>query len=263
VCVPVIEAGPGEPVPDWVARVATARGVPELSLDVGPVIGDVTDVVAGFRDEYYGLVGHVREATGDPAAPLVTSGLIDVGAVAWGERPVRFARQRWTRPDVDVGALREASSRAAAWVDRVRRPKVVVATQTRVVEAAADHRGTWVPCTPVISVLPRDGATVDAALLAALLNAPPTSAWIARRAAGSALSADALRVSAGLVAGVPLPHDARAWSAAARALEAGDLERYAERATAMFGLPARRASSVQDWWLARAKPTWPAGRGLR
>lgn len=261
VCVPVLEVGPGEPVPDWVARVASARGVPELALDPGPVVGDVCDVVAGFRDEYYGLVGHVRESAGAPAAPLVTSGLIDVGAMAWGDRPVRFARQRWARPDVDLGTLREASPRAAAWVDRVRRPKVVVATQTRVVEAGADHRGTWVPSTPVVSVLVRDD--ISAALLAALLNAPPTSVWIARRAAGSALSADALRVTAGLIGGVPLPRDRRAWAAAARALEAGDFERYAERATAMFGLPSRQASSVQDWWLARAKPAWPAGQGLR
>lgn len=263
VCVPVIEVGAGEPVPDWVALVATARGVPEVSLGAGPVIGDVADVVAGFRDEYYGLVGHVREVAGVPAAPLVTSGLIDVGAVAWGERPVRFARQRWARPDVDLTALRAASPRSAAWADRVRQPKVVVATQTRIVEAAADHGGTWIPCTPVISVLPREGTTVGVALLAALLDAPPISAWVARRAAGSALSADAVRLSAGLVGAVPLPPDERAWSAAAGALEAGDLERYATCATAMFGLPARQAAAVQAWWLARAKPTWPAGRGLR
>ena len=44
-----------------------------------------------------------------------------------------------------------------------------MATQTRVIEAVADEAGAWLPCTPVLSVVPRDLDVhhVLAALLAA------------------------------------------------------------------------------------------------
>src|SRR5690606_12257890 len=98
---------------------------------------------------------------------LVTSGAIDVGAVRWGQRIVRFAKRTWDRPVVDVPAVRATSARLDGWLDRVLRPKVVVASQTRVVEAAADPMGLLVPVTPALSVVPRDVA--DVARLAAVL----------------------------------------------------------------------------------------------
>lgn len=247
VCVPVLEVGAGEAVaPSWTGRVAAARGVPSVHLAGARSVGDLAEVVAGFRDEYYGLVGHVHEATSLPEARLVTSGLIDVGSVAWGTRPARFAKRRWDRPAVDVAGAAAANPRVGTWLARIRRPKVVVATQTRVLEAAADVDGGVVPCTPVVSALAHRGDDVDA--LAAVLNAPPAAAWAAWHAAGSALSAGALRVSTGLVAAVPLPVDGDAWREAARRLAAGDLAGYAEAATAMYGLAPAQALEVRRWW---------------
>lgn len=247
VCVPVLEVGAGEAVvPSWTGRVAAARGVPSVHLVGARSVGDLADVLAGFRDEYYGLVGHVHEASSHPEAPLVTSGLIDVGSVAWGTRPARFAKRRWDRPAVDVAAAAAANPRVGTWLARTRRPKVVVATQTRVLESAADLDGGAVPCTPVVSALPHRAG--DVAALAAVLNAPPAAAWAAWRAAGSALSAGALRVSTALVAAVPLPVDRDAWREAARRLAAGDLAGYSEVATAMYGLAPAEARDVRQWW---------------
>jgi hypothetical protein len=209
----------------------------------------MAEVVAGFRDEYYGLVGHVREAPGRPSAPLVTCGLIGMGTSAWGAKPVRFAKQRWARPDVDVAAARQASTRMASWLDRVQRPKVVVASQTRVLEGAADRDGTWVPSTPALSVVPTDQADVDR--VAAVLCAPPVAAWALRRAVGTGLSPDAIRVSAGLLADVPLPTNARAWTAATALLADGDLEAFGAVATAMYDLPSAQADAVERWWAGR------------
>ena len=41
----------------------------------------------------------------------------------------------------------------AGWVDDLQVPKVLVATQTRVGEAAVDEVGTWVPSVPTIAVV--------------------------------------------------------------------------------------------------------------
>ena len=65
-----------------------------------------------------------------------------------------------------------------------------MASQTRVLEAAADPGGSWVPSTPAVAVVPHDPHDVDR--LTAVLCAPPVSAWVVGQAAGTALSADAV-----------------------------------------------------------------------
>ena len=96
------------------ARWATAAALRRLAT-----------ATADFRDQYYGLVPHVADA-GD-GAPLVTSGLLDVGRCAWGERPARFARRSFAAPRVPVDALPPALQ---AWAAGRLVPKVLVATQT-------------------------------------------------------------------------------------------------------------------------------------
>lgn len=248
VCVPVLERGAGGES-DWAARVATAQGVPAAVLAGSGTVADLAEVVAGFRDEYYGLVGHVREAGEVVEAPLLTCGLIGLGSSAWGARPARFAKQTWLRPEVDVASARRASLRVGGWLDRVRRPKVVVASQTRVIEAAADRGGGWVPSTPAIGVVPTDPADVDR--LTAALSAPPVAAWAMQRAVGTGMSPGAIRVSAGLLASVPLPRDLDAWDVATRLLVAGELEAYGAAATAMYGLAGDEAAEVERWWASR------------
>ena len=126
-----------------------------------------------------------------------------------------------------------------------------MASQTKVVEAAADRTGRWVPCTPVVSVLPKRADDVD--LLAAALCAPPASAWAAARAAGTGLSPGAIRMSAELALAVPLPTDRRRWRRAAEALAAEDLDAFAELATAAHRLDPAQAEAVLDWWNPRAR----------
>ena len=93
-CVLVLK--PGAPVPagpTWSALLDD--GVPAGTLPTTHgLLGDSCEIVAGFRQHYYGLRGHVRE--GGDGLPLVTSGAIEPGA--WGGRPVRFDRQRWDDP---------------------------------------------------------------------------------------------------------------------------------------------------------------------
>lgn len=260
VCVPVLRAGGDGARDDWSGQLAAAQGVPSVDLRGRSTVGDVAEVITGFRDQYYALVPQVREAPGVPIAPLVTSGLIDVGAMAWGVRPATFAKQRWERPDVDLGGALADHPRLARWVRRVRRPKVVVASQTRVVEAAVDRAGSWLPAPPVVSVVPSAPELVGR--VAALLAAPPVTAWVAQRMAGAALTPGSLRVSGPLLASIPLPVDRLGWDRAERAFEDHQPD-YPELATAMFHLPADRHDAVLTWWSERAEPMWPPAVGVR
>ncbi len=190
-------------------------GIPRVELRPGPVLGDMAQATAGFRDQHYGLAPHVVDDPSDHMTHLprlVNVGLIEPLHCDWGERPVRFAKQRWQRPRLDLDGLRADDPRLAAWVDERLEPKVVVATQTRVIEAAIDHLGCWVPSTPAISVhVPPS----ELGRIVALLLAPPLSAWARRTYGGAGMSADAIKLAAKQLLDLPLPLDVGRWAEAA------------------------------------------------
>jgi hypothetical protein len=80
--------------------------------------------------------------------PLVTSGLIEPGECVWGRRPVRFAKERYAAPRVALARLSPVMQR---WAGERLVPKILVANQTRVIEAVHDVRGEWLPGVPVIT----------------------------------------------------------------------------------------------------------------
>ncbi len=242
-CAPVLGVGTGADN-DWTGPLASALGIPDVALASAVCLGAHARVVAGFRDEYYGLVDAVRDGGSGPR--LVTSGAID--PLRRRATPTRFAKRTWADPRVDVGG---ADERAARWLAAQSGPKVLVATQTRVIEAVVDERDELVACVPVIVVRPHDPDEVWH--LAAALHAPVASAWLLRRSVGTALSNDACKPTVALLDQLPLPNDRARWNRAAtlaRAVAAGD-DRWEE-----FGAAADAAYGVDDlglrnWWLDR------------
>lgn len=238
--------------------VARVHGTPTTDIDsTGPGrLGDLVDVAAGFRDQFYGLVPHVREARpagdSDGVARLVTTGAIDPLWCRWGERPTRFAGRRWAGPVVEPSTL-TGDPRLARWVAARLVPKVLVATQTRVMEAVVDPLGQLLPSVPVLAVAPAH--TDDLWTVAAALLAPPVSAWALHRAGGTALTADAIKLSAAQVRAIPLPEDERRWREAAAGLADGTLDHgpFARLMTEAYGLAADH--EVVGWWLSRL-PSW-------
>jgi hypothetical protein len=247
----------------WSPLVIRRDATPAVDLCGDARLDSRCRATAGFRDQYYGLAGLVYEdddehraderAAFDPR--LVTSGSIDPGRCSWGERPVRFARQAWRRPRVDLARLLVENPRLARWTEEQLVPKVVVATQTRVVEAAVDVDGRWYPSTPTIAVV---GPPADLWRVAAVLLAPPISAWALRHRGGGALARDALKLAARDVLALPLPVDEAAWAEAADDLEgaverasaagvAPDLDGFGHRMCAAYQV----GLDVHDWWLQR------------
>lgn len=229
-------------------------------------LGDLVAATAGFRRQFYGLAPHLVEGEGDVGgrtdgrSPMITCGLVDPGRVRWGERPCRIAGRRWERPlldarDIDDGGL-------SRWVTGRLRPKLVVATQTRVIEAVADPTGEWIPSTPVIAV---HGDDEDLWKALAVLLAPPVTLWARQQFAGAALSIDAIKLSARQVLDLPLPGDRTGWDRAARVLKASHSVRRGG-ATPEAVVEAARVMTaaygcdeyVHQWWLGRAWSARPA-----
>ncbi|TPW09897.1 MAG: hypothetical protein FD127_3988, partial [Acidimicrobiaceae bacterium] len=122
-----------------------------------------------------------------------------------------FAKQRFAAPRVALDRLEPKLQR---WAAQRLAPKILVANQTRVIEAVIDRTGEWLPSVPTITCIPRahagnddhdgDGAK-DLDGVFAVLASPAASEWVRHHAAGSGLSATSLRLSPALLAAIPLP----------------------------------------------------------
>jgi hypothetical protein len=163
----------------------------------GPVLGDIATFTSDFRDQYYGLVGAVADDADGP--PLVTSGLIDRGVCLWGTKPTRFAKQRYAAPRVDLSLL---TPKLRSWAAARLVPKILIANQTRGIEAVIDRDGAWLPSVPVITCTVASADRLDEVHTA--LSSPTATRWIRHQAAGSGLSADTVRLSPRLLASIPL-----------------------------------------------------------
>jgi hypothetical protein len=298
----------------WRDGLSEALGLPRVRLRAAGRLGDRARAVAGFRDEYYGLAHVVREArahevaelAGAPAArhpveavrdrvepaagvaALVTAGAIGWSGTTWGDVPVRYARRRWAAPVVDLAAVAQRGDRTTRrWIERTAGAKVLVASQTSVVEAVVDEAGRWVPSIPVIALVPHDPD--DVWLVAAALLAPAATAWLARRAPGTALARSAIKVAAPDLVALPLPGDTGAWREAAAVLRSlsevstpgppgpratrsrvgeddgtAALDHFVDLTSAAYDL-GDRAAAVARWWRGRlpAADSYRARAGRR
>ncbi|HCK74184.1 MAG: N-6 DNA methylase [Acidimicrobiales bacterium] len=192
----------------WSALLAGANDVPIIDLDKTYRVKDVAAVTADFRDAYYWLADRVVEgSSSDPRPKLATVGLIDPFLFMHGKITSRFAKQRFQYPVLEIeGNPPEAFQR---WLDSKTAPKLLVATQTRIVECFADAQGRLLPSTPLLSVVPAD-AGVLWHLLAAIMS-PPAAAWLIANAAGTGLSGETIRIRASLLSDLPLPEKSPAW----------------------------------------------------
>jgi hypothetical protein len=275
--VAVIDGERFESIGSWGSAAAASVGVPLLDLSDRPRLSEWAETTAGFRDEFYALVPFVSDS--DPAAPIVaghpriiTSGLIEAARHSWGTKSTRIAGTRFNAPVLDVEALRSwcasdgIKSRVGPLIDLRCRPKLLVATQTRIVEVVVDNDGSNWPAVPVLSVhLHAEFDDDDRRwLVAAALMAPPASAWAAERSGGTALTPTALKLSARQLADMPMPRDMESWVEGAEHLRAvgsatsADDSRVRLLAAGRALTDAHRleptdADAVLRWWAARAK----------
>lgn len=253
------DAGEQRSPETWGHLTAEAAEIPGVTITVpSRPLADVAFVTADFRDEYYGLRGAVAEACDAPddAPRLITSGLIDLARSRWGERGARILRSVWSRPVALIDRLgleTEQSGKLRAWARSRLVPKILVATQTRVIEAACDTAGRWLPVTPVVTVAPHDPSMVTH--LAAVLASPVVAACAARSAAGTGLVPGAIKLSAGQLGALPIPSaPSGAWDIAARAFAAGDLDTWERAACEAYGI--EDPGALLAWYRPRRR-----GRG--
>ncbi len=254
--------------PTWSHLGAAAMGIPEAQLKSDERLADCADATADFRDQYYGLAGFIIESEDiDPAQqddfeaypPIVTTGLIDLAVCRWGAAQTRLHKRRWTAPRIDRRRM-ERDGALAPWITARLVPKLILATQTRVMEVIVDAQGRYVPSVPLITVTPKAGT--DLWMLAAALASPVITAYALRHHAGAALHSDAIKLSAAQTLDLPLPTDRTSWKRAAKLFrQASDehaeskrhyrLRAFGALSCKAYGLSKEETDSMMLWWAPR------------
>jgi len=203
---------------DWRSSVAMPSTWASLLLDDGQTtladsasgaavgnigtLGDIATFAVDFRQHYYAVADALVDSDGDAVGeldgcpPLVNSGLIDPGECLWGRRPARVAKRSWNAPRVDLQRL---SPSMRAWAQTRLVPKILIANQTKVIEAVHDADGAWLPGVPVITCLTNQPERV-----LTTLSSDRATRWVHAHAAGSGLGAGSVRLTPALLASIPL-----------------------------------------------------------
>ena len=244
---------------NWTEIISAVSGVPCVNLQ-GPELKNISSSTAGFRDQFYGLKDYVSEkhlCQGN-WAPLITVGMIDPFRNRWGQGTFRYANKNWIEPVVDLDALRKGNLELFHWVKDRLRPKILVATQTKILEVLPDPEGRLIPSTPVISV---ECDYENVWLISAALSSPAASARAFARAAGAAMSSDTLKLSATQISEIPLPERTFEWNqgaeyaqqaylAESEPLWASNLHKLGQETAKAYEVN----NDVFEWWLNRLPP---------
>ena len=249
--------------PTWGSLIVDLLGIPRVQFSNPRQVRDLAGTTADFRDQFYGLAPFIVEeeaGMGDAEfPPLIITGLIDPAVCLWGVRTCKFAKRTYRRPRVDLAKL-VAGGLLGPWARGRLTPKLIVATQTRVIEAFADPTGRLINTVPTITVTPRRAE--DLWRLLAVLLSPPVSAWALGRYAGTALSVDAIKMSAAQVGQIPLPTVATPWERAARSVQAASGATEAVRQALLIESAGWMCDAyeaprepVLSWWRGRLPAT--------
>lgn len=248
----------------WSVAFVEGLSLPPLPpLPTGRLLGSAGVLTADFRQHFYGLKPFVFE--GSPRAArrypkLLLTGHIDPATSKWGSTKVRFLKSPFLHPLIDLPKLIGQGGELASWAENRLNPKIVVATQTRVLEAVVDCNREYINTTPTLTLTPADESEIWH--LAAAILSPIASLWAWTYHHGSARSTSAIKLSARQLRELPLPRPSGHWDEAAlhvqRAHAAVDLERrwgeLGEAAAHMlraYEVGAAQEASLTAWWSER------------
>ncbi len=247
----------------WGSVLAPAAARIAEKLVGARTLGEIVYCTADFRDEYYALKGCISEAKrGGVKCRIITSGTIDLAHNMWGQVPVRIHKRQYLKPVANLAKIKGEST-AKRRLEKRCAAKVMLATQTRVIEVVIDEAGECLPVTPVITLTPREDTGSDLSMIAAAAASPVACLWAVANFGGAGLSIDAIKLSAAQVRLIPLPREVDRWREGAKKLAAAQDavgrerdELLAEFASVMVG--AHGLSEVDEaetlkWWLERAK----------
>ncbi len=248
------------------AAIASAVPLPiDLHLDHTSdrrSIEELAFSTADFRDQFYYIKANVTEelahgSQDNESLKVITVGSIEPSKVLWGENYVLIGGKKYLRPVLSKKG--SDNPKVLEWLVKRSRAKVLVATQSEVIESVVDLSAQLIGSVPVISVTPKRQDDIFA--IQSMLSSSALSAVAIGRHIGSGLSHKALKLSASQIAALPLPSNQRPWQKAAEIhsiiVEQGItkvdelLEMLKEADTYMQQAYALDSQELHAWWFSR------------
>ena len=120
----------------WFATHSTA--LPDLSHCI-PLFQSSFEVASGLiTSEFYEV--KMLDSKNGKGMKLLTSGGIDPFCQYWGQRTQKFRKRNYVHPRISIKGIRPKLKEK---LDRSKRPKIIIANQTKTVEAYLDAKGEY------------------------------------------------------------------------------------------------------------------------
>lgn len=169
----------------WLAITRIVDGI-EGDVAEGPTIAELFEVAASMTTgDAYDVLPHVIDAEVGEGLKLVTTGLIDPGECRWGKTACRYLKKDFRFPRVlESESLSKSLRKRLA---NARRPKIIVAGLSKIVECFVDRAGEHVGAVATFSIFhPQDDVDV-LAQLATCLSSPAVAARFKAELGGNAM----------------------------------------------------------------------------
>ena len=169
---------------DWAKHFVNPHHPPQLTPKYPTVaLGDIVSIRRLFTDDFYFVGRSITEADERHTRRVITVAHVDPGHHFWGERTVRIAGKRWTKPVVDLQALTsEDPDRAQRLCDRWSRHRIALATRGAVIECC-HLKGGEVAQVPLIELWTDEDTETISLIYAQLLSPAPTAWYLSHHAA--------------------------------------------------------------------------------
>lgn len=183
---------------NWWRGLASAESPAQSST--GTTLGDAFEVASSMTTgEAYELRPFVVEGDERSELRFITTGLIDPGVSLWGNKPCRYLGSRFLNPSLDMDALPENLKRR---VERLRRPKVLVAGLSTRVEAFLDAEANHVGAVSTYSILHPDDDVTALAQLCDALNSDDVARQLREELGATALGGGRITLTKAFLKGL-------------------------------------------------------------
>ncbi len=245
------------PMPTLATRVLAGRSPAGTALELVS-FSTVAQLFGGCATgPAYELKPLIVDSEHDDGLKLVTTGLIDRDTLLWGQQRCRYLKADYSFPRWPVSSDVRTVARAR---DRQKRPKILVAGLSKVIEAYLDEGA---ECAGVVStwvIIPKADSPQTRARLTAWLNHPLTSLLYLSLFSGKELSGGNTTIGQRELGALPFPTElaARGAHPIDELLRSGESSAMSHLIARLYGLTLDEHRKVTAWHAERMRKRRPS-----
>lgn len=189
---------------NWWSLVSTIWENRSVSEEVGNRIGDLFEVFGSMTTaDAYDIREFIEDSESGDGQKLVTTGLIDPGVNYWGQEICRYLKAKYQFPRVAdrAGAPNSIYQR----ISKSRRPKIIVAGLSNILEAFLDAQGEYIGAVATFTIQDPEDNIERLRRLIEFLHSEAVLQRLKDELGGNALGGGAMTMKKGFLLDLRLP----------------------------------------------------------